>query len=82
MSCIGAAVSIVSVFCGLQGFQEQDSHELLRVLLEGIQAEESRNFTEPQPRPHPTEEVQVHLSPQPHSLLAFAGTASPAPCCC
>ena len=70
----------------MQGFQEQDSHELLRVLLEGIQAEESCNFAEAQPRSNPEEVCLVcspcHLCLCPISVLIGApGTRLTCVCC-
>ena len=50
--CTWAAVRVC-----LQGFQEQDSHEMLRVLLDGLQGEEARGFELHQPPPYPSGEV-------------------------
>lgn len=72
----------------MQGFQQQDSHELLRVLLDGLQTEEAKAITAKLKRGPPQQVLpkrleQMSQTYRPHAACWF-GTAMPILCqaCC
>lgn len=74
-SCPFATASVIAIALAipmqcLQGFQQQDSHELLRVLLDGLQTEEAKAIAAQLKHESP-QQVILHNQPSAPLYLIF-----------